>query len=42
MNKHKNEQQSVLLKTFIHISVSLCLKAKRVPLAHQEAVWLST
>ena len=39
---HKNGQQNLLLKNFIQISVSLCLKAKRLPLAHRRAVWLST
>ena len=37
----KNGQQNILLKNFIQVSVSLCLKAKRVPLAHRGAVWLS-
>ena len=43
MNKHtyKNGQQNFYLKYFIQISVSLCLKAKRVALAHRGAVWLS-
>ena len=30
---HKNGQQNLLLKNFIQISISLCLKAKRTPLA---------
>ena len=34
----KNGQQNILLKDFIQISVSLCLKSKRVPLAHRGAV----
>ena len=38
---HKNGQQN-LLKNVIQISVSLCLKAKRLPLANRGAVWLST
>ena len=43
MNKRiKIDKKIILLKNFIQISVSLCLKAKRVPLAHRGAVWLST
>ena len=44
MNKQtdKNGQQNILLKNVIQASVILCLKAKRVPLAHRGAVWLST
>ena len=39
---HKNGQQNIPLKNFAQMSVSLCLKAKRIPLAHRGAVWLST
>ena len=43
MNKRiKWDKQNILLKHIIQISVSLCLKAKRIPLGHQGAVWLST
>ena len=36
MKKHKTGQQNLLLKNFIQISISLCLKAKRVPfIAHR-------
>ena len=38
----KSGKQNLILKNFIQASVSLCLKAKRVPLAHQGAVLLST
>ena len=38
---HKNGHQNILLNKIIQISVSLCLNAKRVPLAHRVAVWLS-
>ena len=38
---HKNGQQNLILKNFIRISVSLCLKAKRGQLAHRGAAWLS-
>ena len=33
-----NENKIFFLKNFIQISFSLCLKEKRVPLAHREAV----
>ena len=42
MNKQtdKNGVKNIILKNFIQVSVSLCLKAKGVLLAHREAVWL--
>ena len=41
MNEETDKNgQNILLKKFIQVSVSLFLKAKRVPLAHRGAIWL--